>query len=74
MLEERLQAINELRKRALDNPEFIALAQQHERAIIHEAETRPQTKRRVRKNAKQKKLADAYSDSKLHDNPVADIY
>ena len=64
----------DLRARALENPEFIALAQQHERAIIHETEIHPPIKRRVRKNAKQKKLADAYSDSTLHDNPVADIY
>ncbi|MFC5077830.1 hypothetical protein VTH8203_04555 [Vibrio thalassae] len=56
MLQDKLERINELRKQAMADPEFMKSAQAHADAIKHEYHPTPSTQR----SKKPKTLSDIY--------------
>lgn len=66
-LTERLEQINELRKQALSDPEFIQSAKAHEKAIqSHNTQNVTQSKTKK----KQKTFADVYRETNFSVNPA----
>ncbi|WP_375750493.1 hypothetical protein [Vibrio sp. HN007] len=66
-LTERLEQINELRKQALSDPEFIQSAKAHEKAIQSNHTNNSNPKRRKQK---QKTFADVYRETNFSVNPA----
>ncbi|WED20848.1 hypothetical protein L3Q72_09345 [Vibrio sp. JC009] len=69
-LTEKLHEINELRKKALADPEFIRSAKAHESAIKEQSRSHTPQKVKKREKAKQKSFADVYHETNFSVSPV----
>ncbi|WP_070965408.1 hypothetical protein [Vibrio sonorensis] len=69
MLWETLERVNQLRQKALANPEFIQSAQAHEKAL-KEGSANPDRPERSKKPRKPKSLADIYHHVEFGSNPA----
>ncbi|CAM4194527.1 hypothetical protein ACPV5L_05655 [Vibrio astriarenae] len=60
MLLDKLERINRLRKEAMNNPEFLKAAQEHQKALEHADKAVNEAKKRQYKSRAARSLSDIY--------------